>query len=63
MARTRTQEEEEDLEIFKRIESLRHQLDDIVADQCVVCGDILIHSIHVPFITEEEAEIASSWII
>ncbi|KAG0769067.1 hypothetical protein G6F16_002819 [Rhizopus arrhizus] len=63
LARTRTQEEEEDLEIFKRIESLRHQLDDIVADQCVVCGDILIHSIHVPFITEEEAEIASSWII
>lgn len=53
LVRTRTQEDE-DMELFKRIESLRYDLDDIVADQCVVCGDILIRSIQEPFISEEE---------
>lgn len=60
LARTGTEEDED---IFKRIEKLRYQLDNIVANQCVICGDILINSIHIPFISEEEAEYAMSWVI
>lgn len=46
-----------------RIEDLRYQLDDIIAHQCVMCGDVMIDSIHVPFIGEEEDDIAASWAV
>lgn len=54
---------EDEKAITARIEDLRYQLDDIVAHQCVMCGDIMINSIDVPFIGEEEADIAASWTI
>ncbi|KAG2207051.1 hypothetical protein INT46_009184 [Mucor plumbeus] len=62
LART-IQSIEDEKAITARIEDLRYQLDDIVAHQCVMCGDIMINSIHVPFIGEEEADVAASWAI
>lgn len=62
LART-MQSLEDEKAITARIEDLRCQLDDIVAHQCVMCGDIMIDSIHVPFIGEEEADTAASWAI
>lgn len=46
-----------------KIEQLREELDDIVASECVLCGDIMIKSIDQPFIGDEEIDIASSWAI
>ncbi|KAI8987094.1 Pep3/Vps18/deep orange family-domain-containing protein [Pilobolus umbonatus] len=54
---------EEEKPASERIEKLRHDLDDIVAQQCIFCGDNMIKSIHLPFITEEDADIVSSWMI
>ncbi|KAL7317653.1 tethering complex subunit [Mucor circinelloides] len=62
LART-MQSLEDEKAITARIEDLRCQLDDIVAHQCVLCGDIMIDSIHVPFVGAEEADIAASWAI
>jgi len=62
LART-MQSLEDEKAITTRIEDLRCQLDDIVAHQCVMCGDIMIDSIHVPFVGAEEADIAASWAI
>lgn len=46
-----------------KIEQLREELDDIVASECVLCGDIMIKSIDQPFIGDEEIDVASSWAI
>lgn len=46
-----------------KIEQLREELDDIVASECVLCGDIMVKSIDQPFIGDEEIEVASSWSI
>ncbi|CEP18639.1 hypothetical protein [Parasitella parasitica] len=62
LART-MQSIEDEKAITARIEDLRHQLDAIVAHQCAMCGDVMINSIHVPFIGEEEADVAASWAI
>ena len=59
----RTMQLEDEKMISERIENLRCELDDIVAHQCVLCGDIMINAIHVPFIGEEEADIVASWVI
>jgi hypothetical protein len=46
-----------------KIEQLREELDDIVASECVLCGDIMVKSIDQPFIGDEEIEVVSSWAI
>jgi hypothetical protein len=46
-----------------KIEQLREELDDIVASECVLCGDIMVKSIEDGFIGDEEIEVASSWAI
>ena len=53
---------EQDL-IMGKIDQLREELDDIVASECVLCGDIMIKSIDQPFIGDEELDVASSWAI
>lgn len=52
---------EEEKQASQTIDDLRNQLDDIVAHQCVLCGDIMINSIHIPFISEDESDLVSSW--
>ncbi|CAO3627960.1 unnamed protein product [Mucor hiemalis] len=54
---------EDEKAVSARIEFLRYELDNIVAHQCVMCGDIMIDSIHLPFITEEEVDYAATWAI
>jgi hypothetical protein len=49
--------------VMGRIDQLREELDDIVASECVLCGDIMIKSIDQPFIGDEEVDIATSWAI
>ncbi|OBZ89341.1 Vacuolar protein sorting-associated protein 18 [Choanephora cucurbitarum] len=51
---------EDEKALAARIEHLRTQLDDIIASQCVFCGDIMIESIHLPFYDKTEAD---SWAI
>lgn len=53
---------EQDL-VMGKVEQLREELDDIVASECVLCGDIMIKSIDQPFIGDEEMDVASSWAI
>jgi len=36
-------------------------LDDLVASECVLCGDIMIKSVEKPFITDSEIEVVRSW--
>lgn len=49
--------------VMGKIEQLREELDDIVASECVLCGDIMIKSIDQPFIGDEELDVATSWAI
>ena len=53
----------DDLENVAPSESnqLRINLDDLVASECVLCGDIMIKSVEKPFITDSEIEIIRSW--
>ncbi|GAB5585428.1 tethering complex subunit [Umbelopsis nana] len=44
-----------------RSEQLKEELDDIVASECVLCGDIMIKSIDQPFISEDEVDVVMSW--
>jgi hypothetical protein len=59
----RMMQAEDEKAINSRIEALRYELDDIVAHQCVMCGDVMINSINIPFIGEDEADVAASWAI
>jgi hypothetical protein len=54
---------EEEEALSARIEELKSALDDIVAHECVLCGDIMINSVKAPFIGKDEAELAASWTI
>ncbi|OAD75205.1 hypothetical protein PHYBLDRAFT_186318 [Phycomyces blakesleeanus NRRL 1555(-)] len=47
--------------VVARTEQLKEELDDIVASECVLCGDIMIKSIDQPFLAEDEAETVASW--
>lgn len=46
-----------------RAEQLKEELDDIVASECVLCGDIMIKSIDQPFIGDDETDVVASWAI
>ena len=43
---------------------LQHQLDEIIASECIFCGEVMIQSITMPFVTTEEwANEGSDWVI
>ncbi|EFA77130.1 7-fold repeat in clathrin and VPS proteins repeat-containing protein [Heterostelium album PN500] len=42
-------------------ESIKNELDRIVAKECLYCGDIMIRSIEKPFIAEDEVDVIRSW--
>ncbi|CAO3652841.1 unnamed protein product [Cunninghamella blakesleeana] len=52
---------EEYKKINRRIEKLKNEYGDIIANDCLYCGNIMIDSIDQPFISTEEAIIADSW--
>jgi vacuolar protein sorting-associated protein 18 len=47
--------------MIARSEQLKEELDDIVASECVLCGDIMIKSIDQPFVGEDEVDAVMSW--
>ncbi|KAF0740927.1 hypothetical protein Ae201684_003814 [Aphanomyces euteiches] len=43
-------------------ELIQQKLDEIVAAECIFCGEVMIKSIHAPFITDEdEAREGAEW--
>jgi len=40
---------------------LRTTFDELIASECVLCGDIMIKSIEKPFVNDSEIEIIRSW--
>ncbi|KAI8983923.1 Pep3/Vps18/deep orange family-domain-containing protein [Mycotypha africana] len=60
---TDIQSKDEKKLVTSQIEGFRDRLDDIVAHQCFMCGDIMIKSVHMPFIAEDELDIVSSWAV
>jgi hypothetical protein len=46
-----------------KLEQLREELDDIIASECVLCGDAMIKSVDQPFIGDEEMDVIAGWAI
>ncbi|KAI7860888.1 Pep3/Vps18/deep orange family-domain-containing protein [Circinella umbellata] len=44
-------------------EQLKDELDEIVASECALCGDIMIKSIDQPFIADDDADVIASWTV
>ena len=41
---------------------LQAELDDLVASECLYCGDYMIRSVEIPFIEgEEEDQMSNNW--
>lgn len=49
--------------VMGKIDQLREEFDDIVASECVLCGETMIKSIDQPFISDEELDVVTSWAI
>ncbi|KAE8911732.1 Vacuolar protein sorting-associated protein 18 [Phytophthora fragariae] len=50
--------------IAQEREMVQQKLDEIIASECIFCGEVMIKSIHTPFITpEDEANEGSEWAI
>uniref|UniRef100_A0AAV1V4J9 Pep3/Vps18 beta-propeller domain-containing protein n=2 Tax=Peronospora matthiolae TaxID=2874970 RepID=A0AAV1V4J9_9STRA len=50
--------------IAQEREMVQQKLDEIIASECMFCGEVMIKSIHTPFITpEDEANEGSEWAI
>ncbi|KAF9974592.1 hypothetical protein BGZ73_001990 [Actinomortierella ambigua] len=47
--------------VVPRLEVLRDELDDIVASECLYCGELMIKTIDQPFVMEYEHELERSW--
>ena len=44
-------------------EQIRAELDDLIASECVFCGDIMVKSIDKPFIADEDFErVLNEWL-
>ena len=44
-------------------EQVRAELDDLIANECVFCGDIMVKSIDKPFIADEDFErVMAEWL-
>lgn len=46
-----------------RAEQLKDELDDIVASECILCGEYMIKTIDQPFIGDDETEVLAQWSI
>ena len=44
-------------------EQLKDELDEIVASECALCGDIMIKSIDQPFIADDDVDVIASWTV
>ncbi|KAK9767863.1 tethering complex subunit [Basidiobolus ranarum] len=51
----------ESLKEFRKLEGQKEELDELVASECYLCGDIMIKSIDLPFIPSSEQEELCSW--
>ncbi|CAG8549918.1 24581_t:CDS:10 [Cetraspora pellucida] len=49
--------------VVSKVDQLKDELDDLVASECVLCGDMMIKTIEKPFINEEESDLLVSWAI
>ena len=45
-----------------RSEQLKEELDDIVASECVLCGDAMIKTVDQPFVGDEP-DVLASWAV
>lgn len=49
--------------VVARSEQLKEELDDIVASECLLCGDFMIKTIDAPFVSEDEGELTAGWAV
>ncbi|KAF9207124.1 hypothetical protein BGZ49_001112 [Haplosporangium sp. Z 27] len=47
--------------VVPRLELLRDEMDDLVASECLLCGELMIKTIDQPFLTSDEHELELSW--
>ncbi|KAG0029033.1 hypothetical protein BGZ81_004192 [Podila clonocystis] len=47
--------------VVPRLELLRDELDDLVASECLLCGELMIKTIDQPFLGNDELELELSW--
>ncbi|KAF9902355.1 hypothetical protein BX616_001970, partial [Lobosporangium transversale] len=47
--------------VVPRLELLRDELDDLVASECLLCGELMIKTIDQPFLSSDEHELELSW--
>ncbi|CAB4425152.1 unnamed protein product [Rhizophagus irregularis] len=53
---------EDDVAVFvPKIDQLKDELDDLVASECILCGDMMIKTIEQPFINDDENDLLKSW--
>jgi len=48
---------------YEDVEKLREELDDIVASECALCGEVMVRTIDQPFIGTEEHDEILSWAV
>ncbi|CAG8471874.1 10031_t:CDS:10 [Dentiscutata erythropus] len=49
--------------VVSKVDQLKDELDDYVASECVLCGDMMIKTIEMPFINDEESDLLLTWAI
>lgn len=49
--------------VVPKVDQLKDELDDLVASECILCGDMMIKTIEKPFINDEESDLLASWAI
>ena len=47
--------------VVPQLELLRDELDDLVASECLLCGELMIKTIDQPFLANDELELELSW--
>ncbi|KAG0311305.1 hypothetical protein BGZ97_011939 [Linnemannia gamsii] len=47
--------------VVPKLELLRDELDDLVASECLLCGELMIKTIDQPFLADDELELELSW--
>ncbi|KAG0294707.1 hypothetical protein BGZ96_000616 [Linnemannia gamsii] len=47
--------------VIPKLELLRDELDDLVASECLLCGELMIKTIDQPFLADDELELELSW--
>lgn len=51
----------EDITALSRRDMMQQQLDELVAAECPLCGEPMIVSVSMPFVSAEEAAEAEEW--